>query len=140
MSEIHFNSINDGVSLALHAAFPNCQVHGGNVKQGLRPGDFNVIMPGAGHTREVGHRYRRTPTVDVIYYAKNGAAECHDIAQQLTVLLGSITTPEGDAVHGTGITCQVTDEVLHVLVNYDHFFYIPQEQEFMETLTIRQEG
>ena len=37
MSEISFSSIYDGVSLALHAAFPAVQVHGGNVKQGLNP-------------------------------------------------------------------------------------------------------
>ena len=70
MAEINFNSIYDGVSLALHAAFPAAQVHGGNVKQGLKPGDFNVIMPGAGHAKEVGQRYKRTPTVDVIYFVR----------------------------------------------------------------------
>ena len=48
MSEISFKSIYDGVSLALHAAFPAVQVHGGNVKQGLNPGDLNVVMPSAG--------------------------------------------------------------------------------------------
>lgn len=77
MAEINFNSIYDGVSLALHAAFPAAQVHGGNVKQGLKPGDFNVIMPGASHAKEVGQRYKRTPTVDVIYYPKTGDAECY---------------------------------------------------------------
>ena len=75
MSEISFNSIFDGVSLALHAAFPDRQIHGGCVEQGLMPGDFNVILPGAGLTREVGQRQRRSPTVDVIYYPKGGAAE-----------------------------------------------------------------
>ena len=54
MAEINFNSIYDGVSLALHAAFPAAQVHGGNVKQGFKAGVFNVIMPGAGHGKEVG--------------------------------------------------------------------------------------
>lgn len=54
MSEISFNSIFDSVSLALHAAFPDRQIHGGRVEQGLTPGDFNVILPGAGLTREVG--------------------------------------------------------------------------------------
>ena len=53
MSEISFSSIYDGVSLALHAAFPSVQVHGGNVKQGLNPGDLNVIMPSAGNIRQV---------------------------------------------------------------------------------------
>ena len=76
MSEISFSSIYDGVSLALHAAFPSVQVHGGNVKQGLNPGDLNVIMPSAGNTRQVGTRFLRTPTLDVIYYPKEGMAEC----------------------------------------------------------------
>ena len=94
MAEVNFNSIYDGVSLALHAAFPAAQVHGGNVKQGLKPGDFNVIMPGAGHAKEVGQRYKRTPTEDV----------------------------------------------LHVLLSYDHFVRVPLEQENMETLKINEEG
>jgi len=68
MSEISFKSIFDGVSLALHAAFPAVQVHGGNVKQGLNPGDLNVVMPSAGQSRQVGERFLRTPTLDVIYY------------------------------------------------------------------------
>ena len=72
MSEISFKSIFDGVSLALHAAFPAVQVHGGNVKQGLNPGDLNVVMPSAGQSRQVGERFLRTPTLDVIYYPKSG--------------------------------------------------------------------
>ena len=68
MSEISFKSIYDGVSLALHAAFPAVQVHGGNVKQGLNPGDLNVVMPSAGQSKQVGERFLRTPTLDVIYY------------------------------------------------------------------------
>lgn len=142
MAEINFTSITDGVSLALHTAFPSCQVHGGDVKQGLEPGDFNVIMPGAGHSKEVGARYRRTPTVDVIYYPKEHPynAECSDMAQQLTLLLGSITTPQGDIIHASSCEWQVDGGVLHVLLEYPHFAYIPQEQELMETLTISQEG
>lgn len=85
MSNINFNSIYDGVTLALHAAFPKCKVHGGDVRQGLSTGDFNVVMPGANHTKEVGHRYRRTPSLDVLYYpkARPCAAECYDVAHQL---------------------------------------------------------
>ena len=120
MAEINFNSIYDGVSLALHAAFPAAQVHGGNVKQGLKPGDFNVIMPGAGHAKEVGQRYKRTPTVDVIYYP--------------------ITTPEGDIIHATGCEWTLAEDVLHVLLSYDHFVRVPLEQENMETLKINEEG
>lgn len=141
MSELSFNSIFDGVSLAVHAAFPEpVQVHGGGVKQGLQPGDFNVIMPAASHSQEVGSRYRRSPTLDVIYYPKQDKAECYAVADQLTAVLGSITTPEGDVVHATNCEWTVTDDVLHVLVTYDHFVYVPQEHTMMETLKIEQEG
>lgn len=140
MAEINFNSIFDGVSLALHAAFPASQVHGGNVKQGLKPGDFNVIMPGAGHAKEVGHRYRRTPLVDVIYYPTGGEVDCYDKAHQMVQALGSITTPEGDIIHASSCEWKLTDGVLHVLLQYDHFVRVPQEQPLMETLKIEQEG
>lgn len=143
MSEINFNSIYDGVSLALHAAFPDRQVHGGNVKQGLKPGDLNVLMPGAGHSKEVGLRYRRTPVVDVIYYPKDQkrlTAECYDMAQQLSLVLGSIVTPEGDTVHATSMECQTTDDVLHITARYDHFARTVPELVMMGTLQIEQEG
>ena len=97
MSEISFNSIFNGVTLALHAAFPApARIYGDEVKQDLKPGDFNVVMPGAGHNLELTRRYKRTPTLDVIYYPKHGKAECYDVADRLTAVLESITTPEGD--------------------------------------------
>lgn len=95
MSNLDFSSIYDGVSLALHRAIPVAQVHGGDVQQGLKPGDLNVIMPSAGHTRQVGSRYLRTPTLDVIYYPKEGMAECYRTADVLVRALEDITTPEG---------------------------------------------
>lgn len=142
MANINFNSIFDGVTLALHAAFPDSRVHGGNVKQGLKPGDFNVIMPGAGHAKEVGQRYRRAPEFDVIYYPKTSphAAECYDVADQLMVVLGSITTPEGDIIHASSLKWQMQDDVLHIMAEYAHCVHIPLVQEAMETLTIKQEG
>ena len=141
MSEISFNGIFDGVTLALHAAFPApVRVHGDEVKQNLQPGDFNVVMPGAGHSLELTRRYKRTPALDVIYYPKRGRAECYDVADKLTAVLESITTPEGDVVHATNCEWTVTGGVLHVLVTYDHFVRIPQEHIMMETLKIEQEG
>lgn len=140
MSEISFNSIFDSVSLALHTAFPDRQIHGGRVAQGLTPGAFNVILPGAGLTREVGQRQRRSPTVDVIYYPKVGAAECYDIADQLVPVLESITTPEGDLIHATSCDWNWTDDVLHMILTYDHFAYLPREEVKMETLQTKEEG
>ena len=140
MSEINFNSIFDGVSLALHAAFPASKVHGGNVKQGLSPGDFNVVLLSAGHTKEVGQRYKRTPVVDVIYYLAGGEVDCYDKADKLTQLLGSIKTPQGDTIHAASCEWQVDGDVLHVFLRYDHSIFIVQTHDLMETLHIVQEG
>lgn len=141
MSEISFNSIRDGVTLALHAAFPApTQIHGGDVAQGLSPGDFNVIMSSAGHRQEVGRRYRRTPIVDVIYYPRGDDTECYDVADQLTAVLESVTTPEGDIVHAASCTWSVTDGALHMLLGYDHFVYRPHEEIMMGELKIDQRG
>lgn len=140
MSEINFNSIYDGVSLALHTAFPTATIHGGEVKQGLKAGDFNVLMPGASQTKEVGARYKRAPIIDVIYYPVKGTAECLDIAQQLSMLLSSIKTPQGDIVHATANEWKVDGCVLHVLLRFDHMVYVPQTPEYMETLKIEQKG
>ena len=141
MSEISFNSVRDGVSLALHAAFPApAQIHGGGVKQGLKAGDFSVVMPGAGHRQELGRRYRRTATVDVIYYPRKDNAECYGVADKLTAVLESITTPEGDIAHASSCTWNVTDGVLHVQLTYDHFVYRPREEVMMGELKIDQGG
>lgn len=140
MSEINFNSIFDGVSLALHAAFPASKVHGGNVKQGLSPGDFNVVLLSAGHTKEVGQRYKRTPVVDVIYYPAGGEVDCYDKADKLTQLLDSIKTPQGDTIHAASCEWQVDGDVLHVFLRYDHSIFIVQTHDLMETLHIEQEG
>ena len=139
MSEINFNSIYDGVSLALHAAFPNSAVRGGDTAQGVNPGDFNVVMPSANQTKEVGNRYRRTPLIDVIYYPTEGVSDCYDKAHHVVQVLWNITTPEGDIIHARSCSWEVTDGVLHVFFQYDHFVHVPQDKEYMETLKIELE-
>jgi hypothetical protein len=138
VADIAFNSIFDAVSLQLHSAFPNAQIHGGRVQQGLKIGDFNVAFPDATHTGELGQRARREPFVMVRYYANDGDntyAECADIADQLTQLLGDITTPEGDVLHGGAMRWEVADTVLHFSVTYRHFVFMPKDQaDPMETL------
>lgn len=129
MSELNFNRIFDGVSMALHHAFPDRQVHGGAVKQGLAPGDFNVVMPGAAQNREVGHRFKRSPVVDVIYYPKDGNADCYDMAHKLSGVLESIQTPQGDIIHAVSCEWEASGGVLHMLLQYDHFVYAPQQDE-----------
>lgn len=39
MAEINFNQVYDGVTLALHRAFPKAHIHGGVIKQDLKDGN-----------------------------------------------------------------------------------------------------
>lgn len=140
MSEINFNSVYDGVSLALRAAYPDRNIYGGSTEQNVEPGDLNVIMLSSGHIKEVGTRHRRTPILDVIYYSSGSTAECCDMAHQIVVILQSISTPEGDTLNCTACDWSIEDGVLHIRVGYDHFVYTPIEPDYMETLQIQQEG
>lgn len=141
MAEIRFNSVFDGVTLALHAAFPPpAKIHGGDVQQGLTPGDFTVVIPAASQVPQLGMRYRREITVDVIYYPRKGDAECLAIADRLTQALEIITTPAGDQLRGRDLRFERVDGVLHALVEYPHYVYKERQETPMEDLTLHQEG
>lgn len=138
MAEISYNSIFDGVTLALHRAFPSVQIHGRTVKQDLHPGDFNVLPITPQHSGQMGSRAKRSLTFDVIYYPTEGGGreECLEKAHALPQVIGTITTPEGDKVHGTGFECNIEDDVLHCIVSYPHFVYTPADGDAMETLKL----
>lgn len=139
MAELNYNQIFDGVSLALHRAFPAVQVHGRTVKQDLHPGDFNVLPIAASSSAQMGSRERRGITFDVIYYPTDAGAreECLQVANNLPGVIGTITTPNGDKVHCLIFEPTITDDVLHCIVSYPHFVYTPLEGDEMETLNIQ---
>lgn len=139
MAELSYNGIFDGVTLALHRAFPTVQIHGRTVKQDLHPGDFNVLPITPQHSGQMGIRASRSITFDVIYYPtdKGGREECLDKANLLPQVLGTITTPLGDKVHGTGFETTIEDNVLHCIVRYPHFVYTPTDGDAMETIKMK---
>lgn len=139
MAELSYNGIFDGVTLALHRAFPTVQIHGRTVKQDLHPGDFNVLPITPQHSGQMGIRASRSITFDVIYYPteNGGREECLDKANLLPQVLGTITTPLGDKVHGTGFETTIEDNVLHCIVRYPHFVYTPADGDAMETIKMK---
>ena len=139
MAELSYNGIFDGVTLALHRAFPAVQIHGRTVKQDLHPGDFNVLPITPQHSGQMGIRASRSITFDVIYYPteNGGREECLEKANLLPQVLGTITTPLGDKVHGTGFETTIEDNVLHRIVRYPHFVYTPAAGDAMETIRMK---
>ena len=118
MAEINFNQIYDGVTLALHRAFPNAHIHGGTVKQDLKDGDFNVLPITTNHTEQMGTRSQQKPVFDVIYYPSKagGRTESLRVAHQLAYVLRTIQTPNGDKVHCLTFDTTIEDDALHCLV------------------------
>lgn len=138
MAELNYNQIFDGVSLALHKAFPSARVHGGNVEQDLKPGDFNITPITTNEIAQISTRARRSITFDVIYYPPGeGSREvCLDMQSVLSGVIGTITTPNGDILHCLKFEGNITEDALHCIVSYPHFVYSENTGDAMETLTI----
>lgn len=141
-AELTLNDVFDGVCAALRKAFPGARIYGKTVKQGITPGDFNVLPITAAHDKALGARFNRTLTFDVIFYPhdQNGAetrSECLKIAEILPEILSSIPTRTGCNVGCTSFESTITDDVLHCIVKYPHFVYTPNNTDAMETLTFK---
>ncbi len=133
--ELDYNQIFDGVTLALHAAFPTKQIFGGSVQQGVEPGDINVIPVNTEETAQIGKRAARTITFDVIFYPpdENRTEACLEMQHKLPRVLGLITTPNGDKLHCLRFTCSEQD-AMHFIVSYPHFVYEATAGDMMEQL------
>lgn len=139
--EISFNQIFDGVTLALHEAFPEAQIHGEIVRQGLEAGDFNVQLVSMSEAVQLGSRAERSITFDVIYFpaGNDGIETCMDVLHRLPNVLSTITTPNGDKVHCLKLDGSMKEDILHCIVSYPHFVYSPSGGDAMESVITVQE-
>ena len=139
--ELDYNQIFDGITLALHAAFPDKQIFGGTVRQGVQPGDLNVVPVNINETAQIGTRAQRTAIFDVIYYPPDAQSmeACLDMQHKITQALGTVTTPNGDKVHCLRFSCTIED-VLHCTATYPHFVYKAVATDKMEHLTVESTG
>ena len=141
MSEINTGKILDGITLALRAAYPDCQIESDTIEQGLTPPAFLVLLADVEQVRQIGERWKRIPRFDILYFPKKGREECYKVADDLCTVLELITLPGGGLLRGTEISFEVTDGVLHFMVSYNHFIRRESgEQIYMSELKIEQGG
>lgn len=143
MSEISINMILDGITSALHGAYPDSQIRSNEVTQGLSSGDFICVMISAQRIQRMGNRFRCTPTFDVIYFPTDkhkAREECYDVADTLGPLFNIITLSSGDKLRAVDVNVSFVDEVLHYQMTYPFEATIENELDPMETLTMIQEG
>lgn len=133
------NEIIKGVSMKLSTAFGDkYKFYQNDVEQGLNPPCFflSVLKPelSALHAQ----RYMGKNPLDVQYIPEDPGnnAEMIQIAGDLIEQLEFITLPSGDLLHGTGMSFEVVDGVLHVFVNYNLPMIRPTDTISMENVSV----
>lgn len=136
--QIDYNQIFDAVTLALHDALPETRIFGEHIEQGLEEDAINVLPISANETAQLGTRALRNVMFDVIYYPtrQKSREACLRMQDTLAGVLGTVTTPNGDKIHCLKFDGTITDDVLHCIVSYPHFIYVPAEKEMMADITL----
>ncbi|MGG4344925.1 phage tail terminator family protein [Paenibacillus lautus] len=140
MEPVTFNTVRYAVHEALDTAFPDIEIMGEEIKQGLKPPCFFVRFLEPEHTQELGRRYMRYHPMVVRYYDPDRSnAEMYDMGEKLTSALDWITV-SGGLVRGIGMRFEIVDEVLHFFVEYNfHVWEKAPVEPKMQDLDI-QEG
>ena len=136
MAEISTNIILDGITLALRSAFPDSHIEVNAIKQGLNPPAFIVLMVSNEYETYPNSRQKRLPRFDIIYFPTARREECYEMADKLVEVLDVIELPSGDKLRGSDVSIEISEDVLHVLISYNHFVYKPAEQTYMSELEL----
>lgn len=134
---ITVNDVRDGVIGKLDELYPDVKVTGEEIQQGLGSRRFFVKILTAGHTKELGRRYRRVHSFDVHYFGPTNE-ELHSRAETLYGGLEYITVP-GGITRGTRMRHEIVNEVLHFFVDYD-FRVIQEKSAGTKMRTLKQEA
>jgi hypothetical protein len=133
------NEIIKGISMALNAAFGDgYEIYQNDVEQGLKEPCFliAVLKPDISPLQK--NRFMNRNPLDVHYFPTSGRnnAELFTMAGDLMECLEFITLPNGDVLHGTSMSYEVEDGVLHFFVNFNLTLSRPSEETPMETLDV----
>ncbi|WP_313731420.1 phage tail terminator family protein [Cohnella nanjingensis] len=116
MNTVTTNMVRDGVNAVLDAAFPGVEIHGEEIKQGLKEPCFFVKLLDAAADRELGRRYRRILSFDIHYFGRDNR-EMHDVAEKLYDILDVLNVGVG-AFPGMAMKHEIVGRVLHFFVDY----------------------
>ncbi len=133
MAEVSTKLILDGISLALHGAFPSSKIVCENIKQGLYDGDMLITLISANERDDIANRKNRYTSFDIAYFGASHEANIEAVDGIISALR-IITLPGGDRIRGTNLSTAHIDDVMHVTVSYDYRAYTPED--FAEKMTV----
>lgn len=137
MGAVTINAMRDAVNRVIDEHFPDAEIMGEEIKQGLREPCFFVKLIQGEQTQELGGRYHRSHAFDIHYFALDNR-EAHDVAEKLYEVLRLVEL-NGMLYQGTGMKHEIIDGVLHFFVDYNFNVreIIPEETKMQ---TIEQGG
>lgn len=132
------NEIVKGVSMQLTAVFSDVRVYQDDVRQGLKAPCFFIGTLKAERQPLGGGRYLSRNPLDVQFIPKNSVenGEMCAAAEKLFSALEFITLPDGSLAHGSNMSCEIVDGVLHFFVSYSLTLRREQAQTPMEELAV----
>lgn len=133
------NEIIKGVSIKLNTAFEGkYKIYQNDVEQGFTIPCFfiSALKPDIAPLQK--NRFMNRNPLDVHYFptSRRNNSEMFKVAGDLMECLEFITLPNGDVLHGTSMSYEVEDGVLHFFVNFNLTLSRPSEETPMETLDV----
>ena len=133
------NDIIKGIAMTLRNTFgAGYKVYVKDVEQGLKEPCFFVMPLQPEYSPLLNRRRLKRNPFDIQYFPKcpGDNPEMYDVAEKLLFNLEFLTLPNGNSIRGTSIRYEITDDVLHFFINYNHTMILPVEETPMETLDL----
>ena len=131
----------EGISIAIHGAFEEYEIHAYNKGQDLNEPCFLITVIDYVKEQLLGNRSKRMLPFDVLFFPSKGKQQCWEVADKLMNALAIIETVDGDKFAGTGMDANIEDDVLHFRVNFNFIADVPKEKdEVMEEFTANVKG
>ena len=130
----------DGISLRLNKGFgAEKRIYSEKVEQGLLKPGFFIKLVGVSQVPRLKGRCLRKHAFDISYYPLVNASfgEMEAVAEALFAVLETITLANGDKIGGSSMSYQISDGILHFLVNYDLHLQKVDTTEAMEGLEVK---
>lgn len=115
------NKIQDGISKALKAAFPQWDVYGDErVRQGLSTPSFFVRLGECATKPQPGGITQLEQHVEVAYIPPDGddLGAMWQVGPKVLPLLETLALPDGSFVRGTSLNCYTNDGLLYIHALY----------------------
>ncbi len=127
----------EAIAVKLNGIFgDDYEIYQDHVKQGLKEPCFFIAVLKPEIMPLVGQRFIEQNPFDIQYFQKKQGdhVELFTVAQKLISAMEFITLLNGDLLHGTNISYEIIDDVLHFFVNYKIPMRKNLEKTCMETL------